>query len=150
MTENNTLLVIGNGFDLQCGLNSSYEDFFDWLSEDNERANDNLWAIHFLNSPREGGGWADIESRLQKVIGEKRTGQPDTLLDFWHSTAVSFYKNFYDSGIRQPISEYLMGRGSTLLDQGTVYVVKQFVNRRSELDALNSYWFLDELKRFER
>ena len=42
MTAENVLLVIGNGFDLQCGLDSEYEHFFDWLRESDERANDNL------------------------------------------------------------------------------------------------------------
>ncbi|MDR1821069.1 MAG: bacteriophage abortive infection AbiH family protein, partial [Oscillospiraceae bacterium] len=36
MAENNTLLIIGNGFDLYCGLKTSYRDFFEWLREHDE------------------------------------------------------------------------------------------------------------------
>jgi hypothetical protein len=50
----NTLLIIGNGFDLQCGLRSSYENFFEWLRQDESRANGNLWAVHFLKSSPKG------------------------------------------------------------------------------------------------
>lgn len=30
MSEQKQLLILGNGFDLNCGLKSSYKDFFDW------------------------------------------------------------------------------------------------------------------------
>jgi len=56
MIASNTLTIIGNGFDLQCGLKSSYSNFFEWLREDSKRANDNLWAVHFLNKSLSGQG----------------------------------------------------------------------------------------------
>lgn len=67
----NTLLVIGNGFDLQCGLKSSYKDFFGWLRQNNKRATDNLWTVHFLNNPLNGNLWIDVEYRLQEVLDKK-------------------------------------------------------------------------------
>ncbi|HHT82274.1 MAG TPA: hypothetical protein GX003_02410 [Acholeplasmataceae bacterium] len=28
-----TIIITGNGFDLQCGLNSSYRHFFEWCQK---------------------------------------------------------------------------------------------------------------------
>ena len=35
-TSHDSLLIVGNGFDLACGLRSSYGDFFEWLKKDAE------------------------------------------------------------------------------------------------------------------
>jgi len=69
MNHPNTLLIIGNGFDLQCRLQSKYEQFFAWLRQDNSRAGSNLWAVHFLNAadPR-GNKWSDVEYGLLQVM----------------------------------------------------------------------------------
>jgi len=67
-TNITTLLIIGNGFDLQCGLRTSYADFFDWLRKDSKRANDNFWAVHFLNNIPTGSGWVDVEAKLLNTL----------------------------------------------------------------------------------
>ena len=142
----NALLVIGNGFDLQCGLKSGYEDFFDWLSKDDTRSKANLWAVHFLNSPREGKRWADVENRLQKAFNERQTRQSNinrnyvgiTLIRFWHAIAIDFDKNLKKGGAAYPAIKE------------AEYVIKYIENRGKESFPFNSYWFLDELMAFER
>lgn len=59
--KNNTLFVIGNGFDLHHGIPSKYDDFRDFL---NVRDKDLLTLIeeHLLH--REGELWKDFESTL--------------------------------------------------------------------------------------
>ena len=92
MGNTNTLLVVGNGFDRQCGLESDYKAFFKWLEAGPDDANNNLWAVHFLNSPRNGNGegWADVENRLGKVLCDKEF---NSLLQMWYKSAVSFSRN---------------------------------------------------------
>lgn len=41
---NDTILIIGNGFDLQCGLKSSYNDFFEFNKHNNE-----AYEMYFFN-----------------------------------------------------------------------------------------------------
>lgn len=60
------LLIIGNGFDLACGLKSRYKDFFDTISK--EKYRDNFW-YYILDCLRnrdllESESWADIELQI--------------------------------------------------------------------------------------
>jgi len=60
------LLIIGNGFDLACGLKSRYKDFFDTISK--EKYSDNFW-YYILDCLRnrdllESESWADIELQI--------------------------------------------------------------------------------------
>ena len=60
------LLIIGNGFDLACGLKSRYSDFFDSIPE--EKYRDNFW-YYILDCLRnrdllESENWADIELQI--------------------------------------------------------------------------------------
>ena len=60
------LLIIGNGFDLACGLKSRYSDFFDSIPEKKYR--DNFW-YYILDCLRnrdllESENWADIELQI--------------------------------------------------------------------------------------
>ncbi|MCL2353247.1 MAG: bacteriophage abortive infection AbiH family protein [Defluviitaleaceae bacterium] len=69
MPSSQTLLIIGNGFDLQRGLKSHYKDFFAWLRDFKyPQRKDNLWEIHFLHSTFEGDGWVDIEAKIQEIL----------------------------------------------------------------------------------
>ena len=60
------LLIIGNGFDLACGLKSKYTDFFDSIPE--KTYSDNFW-YYILDCLRhrkllESENWADIELQI--------------------------------------------------------------------------------------
>jgi len=131
MIFGSTLLVIGNGFDLQCGLESKYEDFFRWLRQDKVRASANLWAIHFLNSSLSGDGWIDVEDRLQKALNDDRTGSSP--IEQWARSANSFYN----------------GQGIYPKAKEARYIVKYIENTKTSF-PFNFYWFLDELIEFER
>ncbi len=48
----NMILIIGNGFDLQCGLKSTYNDFFEYKKNNNE-----IYKLFFKN---ENEFWCDI------------------------------------------------------------------------------------------
>lgn len=53
--DQNTLFVIGNGFDLASGIKSSYYDFKQWLILNKRDQLINLMDIFFSNNGRYGG-----------------------------------------------------------------------------------------------
>lgn len=64
------LLIIGNGFDLSCGLKSSYKDFFDNYFKSVSSTNPKVyWERYFqnmsyLNSNKDDYSWTDIETQI--------------------------------------------------------------------------------------
>lgn len=81
------LLIIGNGFDLECGLNSSFRDFFSaeresliparFLHEDADytawkesASNPNLTLWDLILKGREKGNWCDIEAAILKQVSD--------------------------------------------------------------------------------
>ena len=64
------LLIIGNGFDLACGLKSRYKDFFDnYLSSITSSDSKMYWEkyfqkISYLNSGKDDYSWTDIETQI--------------------------------------------------------------------------------------
>lgn len=64
------LLIIGNGFDLACGLKSSYKDFFDnYLKSISFTNSKKYWEryfqnISYLNSSKDDYSWTDIERQI--------------------------------------------------------------------------------------
>lgn len=65
------LLIIGNGFDLACGLKSSYNDFFEYIFDENNGSDYrlNFWLCIFKelsqqNHSMNESSWTDIESQI--------------------------------------------------------------------------------------
>lgn len=90
----NQIIVIGNGFDLACGLNSGYDDFFNSLFTDNPDAKNNviahdgkiinnpvnIWDIIFFYAKNEfknkgrdpkNTQWQDVEKIIKQCVSEK-------------------------------------------------------------------------------
>lgn len=67
------LIILGNGFDLSCGLKSSYQDFFQWL-ENNEKSsiihikNENFWFLILSEAKLDDPTWFDVEGKITKII----------------------------------------------------------------------------------
>ncbi|MDG4965682.1 bacteriophage abortive infection AbiH family protein [Lactococcus lactis] len=60
------LIILGNGFDLACGLKSSYGDFFEFIFNKEESKN-NYWYYIFQTLYHQNGtfnGWTDIEKQI--------------------------------------------------------------------------------------
>lgn len=84
--EPSTLLITGNGFDLQCGLKSKYSDFFNWCglnvrdysflknaiqqpSHFTQKISDNkeitIWDLYFVDKTiKPGANWCDVEHEI--------------------------------------------------------------------------------------
>ncbi|WP_353891829.1 AbiH family protein [Lactococcus lactis subsp. lactis] len=62
------LIVLGNGFDLACGLKSTYSDFFDYIYGQkivNDTSPNNFWYEIFKNYKQNSiENWADIEEQI--------------------------------------------------------------------------------------
>lgn len=62
------LLILGNGFDLNAGLRSSYQNFLD---TDEAKNSDNLW-IEILSKGSDlhvqGANWSDVESVIEAIL----------------------------------------------------------------------------------
>lgn len=67
------LLVIGNGFDLFCGLKSSYRDFINWrrkhLAEEDGVCEQNVWDAVLEARRMQDPQWCDIESAIASWAG---------------------------------------------------------------------------------
>lgn len=60
------LIVLGNGFDLTCGLKSQYSDFYQ--SENKSNQFDNILVRFAERTMNECPSWADVESNILKLI----------------------------------------------------------------------------------
>lgn len=63
------IIILGNGFDLDLGLKTSYSDFAksaQWkdLMDNNTHSSDETWLLGFLKSKYDVNQWIDIESAL--------------------------------------------------------------------------------------
>ena len=61
------VLILGNGFDLDLGLKTSYSDFMD--SDDFKAIVDNNYFARYLEEKRSelGGNWIDIENEIRYI-----------------------------------------------------------------------------------
>lgn len=60
------LIILGNGFDLACGLKSTYKDFFNHILE-KEESKSNYWYYIFRSlsiKNKINNGWTDIERQI--------------------------------------------------------------------------------------
>jgi len=67
------LIVLGNGFDLTCGLKSQYSDFYKTTNIDR----DYNALIHYAHSTMNNNpNWADVESNLLELLKKIKTCHP--------------------------------------------------------------------------
>lgn len=91
------ILILGNGYDIACGLKTSYRDYFSYIESDNKKifelisnilekkvpineenldrlldlygkSNLSLWNIHFYIRQVIGCHWCDIEREIEAVV----------------------------------------------------------------------------------
>lgn len=112
--KNNVIIVTGNGFDIQCGLNSRYSDFFEWCEKNIEyyknlrlakhntynqqgliqgafEKNDELtvWDLYFMyKSEFDGENWFDLECEINNSLQS----------DFWNDVLddINYFENNND------------------------------------------------------
>lgn len=87
MSKKSQLVILGNGFDLACGLHSRYEDFFNWKYSELEeksiiknfirnpktlkKSDITFWDIFFMierNYSKRNPNWSNIEEAIGQVV----------------------------------------------------------------------------------
>ena len=101
--DNNTLFIIGNGFDLAHGIKSSYWNFREWLG--NNRSNlIGMMDIFFSNQ-------RDVWSSIEQALGEYNEEsildycRPDEEFDYEHSLSSSARVEDSPMAIFRPVLE---------------------------------------------
>lgn len=118
----NSIIVTGNGFDLTCGLESGYEHFFKWCTDNIEnyvnvlnlksnleyyldlirdyfKKNDKLsiWDLYFIiYTPLNIDLWCNIEKEIHNSIN----------INFWDNVLLSI--NYYIKNLKWQENEYLI------------------------------------------
>lgn len=60
------LVILGNGFDLHCGLESTYSDFVNWLNKNNYNYQ-NIFTYLFSSEHKQ-KNWIDVEKSIEKFL----------------------------------------------------------------------------------
>lgn len=96
------ILIIGNGFDLNLGLKTSYKDFIQSDYFKNLVENKNLMAQYF-NEKNELTNWVDIENELTKYSREIKDKNLNIENDFVEikSALMNYLKNAQEKKINQ-------------------------------------------------
>lgn len=97
------LLIIGNGFDLACGLKSRYKDFFDTIPK--EKYRDNFW-YYILACLRnrdllESENWADIELQIFNQLKNIEILYKDNFIHQLDKEPDSNYIGYIDNYLKQ-------------------------------------------------
>ena len=161
------ILVIGNGFDKHCGLNSSFSDFFySTLMDENkkpifERINKNIWYIifyyAFMIDSDKGGRlikfidndnplWMDIENYIDKTLRSNKDSHPLLpLYDFINAQILTASK----------FNQDITTNGRTIVlsgdDKNQRYIIKQkIIDLKTKQQYKNAGELLfSELLKFE-
>lgn len=134
------LIVIGNGFDLECGLASSYEDFFTprWKALDKtdpessmlstiaalEKEGLTVWDSILRGT--DGGNWFDIEEAIKQWIVPTSVYDPLNNNTVVRSRVDDILDCVYSSKVGSPLRRYRAPSGLE-----AVYVVAQCVIERT-------------------
>lgn len=106
--ESETLIIVGNGFDIAHGIKSTYGSFRDWLMEKNESGLIGLMDTFFSNKR---DVWNDVEKALGEYDEESILSfcRPDEEFDYDHSLSSSARIEDSSMAIFQPVLEQFKG-----------------------------------------
>ena len=66
--------LIGNGFDVNLGMKTSYADFYDWYVEESVSNSDNIERLKKnIDAYKESNLWADLEEGIGKYVANVET-----------------------------------------------------------------------------
>lgn len=160
----NQLLILGNGFDLHCGLKSSYKDFFRYTIPDTIGARfglvqlkagtygfwEHLLLEYYKKFGEEDYNWCDIERIIKNVLSGILTDDPSNDFNIRSEILSSVRCNLdlyqqKNYGADESIKKYILIYCVNLLEQATV----NFITDNEMLEYL-AVKLLTELKNFER
>lgn len=165
--EKSQLLILGNGFDLHCGLKSSYQDFFYSTILDNENCKksgvkriregvNNFWEqllfIYFKEYGDKNYNWCDIEQIIKDTLLLIYFGDDSSSKTYNYGlwkTAMSYVKSgkdiqFSSSYENKPVRRYIV----IALFKFFYSIVGQGYSSEKELQLMSSF-LIGELNKFE-
>lgn len=149
------LLIIGNGFDLACGLKSRYSDFFDSIPE--EKYRDNFW-YYILDCLRhrkllESENWADIELQIFNQLKNIEILYKDNFIHRLDKESDSDYIGYINNYLKQRrdnmIKDSVTPESLEITYWGLVETKKQGTNIPKTLEQALSFLF-DHLETLEQ
>lgn len=95
---NNTLVILGNGFDLDMGWKTSYKDFLE--SEKFSVLGEPRYVMDYTKElfRRMGNNWYDLEGFMRECIENATEKEVDTLNDFWQICRNKIYDYLTNNG----------------------------------------------------
>jgi hypothetical protein len=131
------IIILGNGFDLDLGLKTSYADFAkspEWnnLMEGNDNSKDKSRLLGFLKSKYEVEKWIDIEAALLEFASKKTSTR-----DFAHAKE----DNEAYVALCRALKDYLLGQQSTFTKtkNSVAYSLLSVISRLSNQSCLYSF-----------
>ena len=124
--ESETLIVIGNGFDIAHGIKSTYCDFRNWLVAKKESSLIGLMDTFFSNKR---DVWNDIEKALGEYDEESILSfcRPDEEFDYDHSLSSSARIEDSPMAIFQPVLEQFKDRFDEWVESIEIFGAERIV-----------------------
>lgn len=124
--ESETLIVIGNGFDIAHGIKSTYGDFRNWLVAKKESSLIGLMDTFFSNKR---DVWNDIEKALGEYDEESILSfcRPDEEFDYDHSLSSSARIEDSPMAIFQPVLEQFKDRFDEWVESIEIFGAERIV-----------------------
>lgn len=124
--ESETLIVIGNGFDIAHGIKSTYGDFRNWLAAKKESSLIGLMDTFFSNKR---DVWNDIEKALGEYDEESILSfcRPDEEFDYDHSLSSSARIEDSPKAIFQPVLEQFKDRFDEWVESIEIFGAERIV-----------------------
>ena len=110
------LLILGNGFDLACGLDSTYNDFFDFIFR--KGWTNNYWYDIFETLSNDNSlttnNWSDIETRILLELQN---------IEFLYESKIFQIGNYLDreNQIEDEINDYFSNNSENFFFKTYVY-----------------------------
>lgn len=124
VNSTSNLLIIGNGFDLQCGLKSSYYDFVS--SKFIDKIYSNLWQIYFQKFKKEINGWIDIENKITYFLSNR-----NEKFSFISELKNQGHNIIIDNNDNLSFVSYLLGELKKIEDLFCQYLLTEIENNKN-------------------
>lgn len=165
------LIILGNGFDLRCGLKSSYKDFFESIKQEIENylSNPNntfsnkpvyfweeLWFNYYKKHNETDITWYNIENIIKETLwhinfGEGSAADPKNSNGLWYNGWSCYYKRELPYGKFEYEKDLVKKHLLTYCAKFFCYnMPNMIVDSDNEKKYLLNTNLLSELKKFER
>ena len=149
------LYIIGNGFDLHHGINSSYHNFMDWL---NDNHCDVMWKVDEIYGICDDEWWSDFENQLASLDAIRYSSEiafenrPDLTSDhcdrMWNDAEIEVENQLEElyTAIRkcfhkwiQQLKSPLEAKKIDLISRNSVFIIFNYTKTLENLYGINQH-----------